>query len=121
MACAAILLAAACSRQAPAPPAVYVEQEIAPAPARVGPATITLKFAEPDSKPVIGAHVQVEADMTHAGMAPQFAQAKELGSGRYRADIEFSMAGDWVILLHATLPGGRKLERQIDVRGVRAN
>jgi hypothetical protein len=29
------------------------------------------------------------------------------------------MAGDWVILLHGTLPEGAKLERQIDVRGVR--
>jgi hypothetical protein len=31
------------------------------------------------------------------------------------------MAGDWVILLHVTLPDGKKLERQFDVRGVRPN
>jgi hypothetical protein len=28
------------------------------------------------------------------------------------------MAGDWVILLHGTLPDGEKLERQFDVREV---
>jgi hypothetical protein len=35
--------------------------------------------------------------------------------------LEFQMAGDWVILLHVTLPGGKKLEQQIDVRDVRPN
>jgi hypothetical protein len=54
-------------------------------------------------------------------MSPVFAEAKEAGPGRYQAHLEFQMAGDWVILLHVTLPGGKKLERQIDVRDVRAN
>jgi hypothetical protein len=54
-------------------------------------------------------------------MNPGFAEAKEAEAGRYKAPLEFQMAGDWVILLHVTLPGGEKLERQIDVRGVRPN
>jgi len=29
------------------------------------------------------------------------------------------MAGDWVVLLHITLPDGRQLERRFDVKGVR--
>jgi hypothetical protein len=29
------------------------------------------------------------------------------------------MAGDWFILVKATLPDGRKLERQVDVPGVK--
>ena len=28
-------------------------------------------------------------------------------------------AGDWVVLMRITLPGGQKLERQMDVNGVR--
>ena len=63
----------------------------------------------------------MEADMSHAGMGPQFAEALEMEDGGYRAAMRFQMAGDWVILLHVTLPGGKKLERQIDVRGVRPN
>jgi hypothetical protein len=59
--------------------------------------------------------------MSHAGMSPQFDEAKEIAAGRYQAHVEFQMAGDWVILVHVTLPDGRKLERQIDVRGVRPN
>jgi YtkA-like len=62
----------------------------------------------------------VEADMTHPGMSPVFAKAKEMQPGRYEAEIQFGMAGDWVILLHGTLAGGEKLERQFDVRGVRS-
>jgi hypothetical protein len=56
--------------------------------------------------------------MSHPGMSPLFAEAKEGERGRYQAHLEFQMAGDWVILLHVTLPDGKKLERQIDVRGV---
>ncbi len=57
--------------------------------------------------------------MSHPGMSPLFAEAKETQPGRYESRLEFPMAGDWVILLHITLPGGKKLERQFDVRGVR--
>jgi hypothetical protein len=31
------------------------------------------------------------------------------------------MAGAWAVLLHITLPDGTKLERQMEVKGVRAN
>lgn len=110
-----------CSRPAEPPPHVAIEYEISPEPARVGPATITIKLADGAARPITGARVTVEADMSHAGMSPKFAEAKERETGRYQAHLEFQMAGDWVILLHVTLPGGKKLERQIDVRGVRPN
>jgi hypothetical protein len=58
--------------------------------------------------------------MSQPGMSPEFADAKEAGPGRYQAHLEFPMAGDWVILLHVTLPDGKKLERRIDVRGVQS-
>jgi hypothetical protein len=101
-----------------APPFVSIEHEISPQPARVGPVTVTFKLADANSKPLTGAHIAIEADMSHPGMSPLFSEAKESEPGRYQAHLEFSMAGDWVILLHVTLPDGKKLERQIDVRGV---
>jgi YtkA-like len=78
-------------------------------------------LTDSSGKPVTGARIAIEADMSHAGMSPRFADVKETSAGRYEAHLEFQMAGDWVILLHVTLPGGKKLERQIDVRGVRPN
>jgi hypothetical protein len=117
---ALISLLASCSRPVEPSPFVAIEHEISPEPARVGTDTVTLKLSDAAGKPITGALIAVEADMSHAGMSPHFAEAKEEeGSGRYRAQLEFPMAGDWVILLHITLRGGKKLERQIDVRGVR--
>jgi YtkA-like protein len=119
--CAATLLIAGCSRRVASPDLVTVEHEISPAPARVGITTFTFKLADAGGKPVAGARVAVEADMSHAGMSPVFADAKEEQPGRYQARLNFQMAGDWTILLHVSLPGGKKLERQIEVRGVRPN
>jgi hypothetical protein len=31
------------------------------------------------------------------------------------------MGGDWVVLFHITLSDGRKVERQMDVKGVESN
>ncbi len=59
--------------------------------------------------------------MSHAGMSPVFTHAKETEPGRYQAILDLTMAGDWIILTHITLAGGQKLERQLDVKGVRAN
>ena len=114
--CAAFL-AVGCS--APGKPAVpAVEFEISPQPARVGPVTLTFKLAD-SGTPVAGAHVSLEADMSHPGMSPVFGQAIEIDPGRYQGKLEFGMAGDWVVVLHIELPGGRKLEQQIEVKGVR--
>ncbi len=66
-----------------------------------------------------GAQVKVEANMSHAGMAPVFADASEAAPGRYQAQLEFTMSGDWVLLIDLTLPDGRRLQRQIEVKGVR--
>ncbi len=119
--CAATLLIAGCSRPAASPDLVTVEHEISPAPARVGITTFTFKLADAVGKAITGARIVVEADMSHAGMGPVFADAKEEQPGRYQARLNFQMAGDWIILLHVTQPGGKKLERQIEVRGVRPN
>ena len=56
--------------------------------------------------------------MSHAGMVPVFAEATEIDAGRYRANMDLGMAGDWLVLVHATLADGRKLERQFEIKGV---
>jgi hypothetical protein len=121
VACAASMLISSCSQSSESSARVTIQHEILPQPARVGAAIVTLKLADAAGKPVTGAHIAIEADMTHAGMSPRFADAKETDSGLYQSPLEFSMAGDWVILLHVALPGGKKLEQQFDVRGVRPN
>jgi len=90
-------------------------------PMRVGPVVVSLTLADAAAHPLTGAHVAIEADMTHAGMSPLFAEAKEVQPGRYQSQLSLGMAGDWIILLHGTLSNGEKLERQFDVRDIQPN
>jgi YtkA-like len=115
----AVFSTTACHQNVDLTQGLRVEHEIAPQPARIGPVTVTLRLTDASARLVGGAHIIVEADMTHAGMSPVSAEAKEIQPGSYRAQVAFSMAGDWVILLRGTLASGEKIERQFDVRGVR--
>jgi hypothetical protein len=119
--CIATLFTTACSRQVEPPAAIVIAHDVSPQPVRIGPAIVSLTLADNDAKPVTGAHITLEADMTHAGMAPVFAEAKEIEPGRYQSQVSFQMAGDWVILLHVTMSSGQKLERRFDVSGVKPN
>lgn len=92
-----------------------------PQPVTVGPAAVTIKLSDAEGNPLPGAGVTVEGDMSHPGMSPVFAEAKELPGGRYQARLDFGMAGDWVVILHIKLSNGQTLERQVDVKGVRSN
>jgi hypothetical protein len=121
LACTATWFVAGCSRPADSTPEVTIEHEISPAPPRIGPVAITLRLGDPAAKGITGAHIALEADMSHAGMSPVFGDAKEIEPGRYQAHLVFGMAGDWIILLHVILPGGQQLEHQIEVRGVQPN
>jgi len=119
-ACAVFLIVTACHRSTESSVDISIEHELTPQPARAGPAILTLRLHDA-AKPIAGAQVMIEAIMSHPGMAPVFASAKEIEPGRYQAGLEFSMGGDWIVLLHLTLANGQKLERQFEIRGVRSN
>jgi hypothetical protein len=113
-------LAAGCREPVPAP-VVTIEREIDPWPARVGSALVTLKLSDAGGSAVSGARVKLEGDMAHPGMKPEFGDTSEIGPGRYQGRLAFTMPGDWVMLVHVTLAGGQTLDRQLEVKGVRAN
>jgi len=69
-------------------------------------------------KPASGLRVEFEANMSHAGMAPVLANAIEVEKGNYRATLELTMAGDWIVVAHITLADGRKLDHQFEINGV---
>jgi hypothetical protein len=113
------LLSGACGRTAPPAPALDVTWSLAPTPSVVGPSTLTVTVRDPAGAPVAGATVRLEADMSHAGMAPMFADATERGPGVYEMPFSFTMRGDWVLLVSVALPDGSRLQRRIDVSNVR--
>ncbi len=115
-----LLLLTGCRRAGPEQGSeVGVNLTFSPNPPQVGQVRVVVSLTDAAGQPLTGAQVELEGNMTHAGMAPSLAQAVETAPGRYEAPLEFGMAGDWFILAHVTLPDGRKLERQVDVPGVK--
>jgi hypothetical protein len=119
--CFVMPLAAGCRRVEHSTDTIFVRQQLTPKPARVGPAVIAIELTNTSAKPLSHATITVEADMSHPGMAPVFSEAKETVPGTYQATINFNMGGDWVVLLHIKLADGQKVERRMDVGGVRSN
>ena len=113
---ACLLFAQACRDRTVAD--LKIEHQISPQPPRVGRVAIALKVTDVSGKPVTGARIRLTGDMSHAGMTPVFAEAQETSDGTYRASLELSMAGDWVVVVRAVLPDGRQVERQFEINGV---
>ena len=93
---------------------------ISPTPPAVGPARLIISLTDSAGAPVDGAEIVVEGNMSHAGMVPVIDTAQAEDSGRYGiSDFTFTMAGDWVLILEASLPDGRqaRLEKPTNVVG----
>jgi len=116
--CVCFAVVQACRHQRDAAPELTMTPEVSPQPPRVGPLTITLKLADASGKPATGVHVQLEANMSHPGMRPVIAFARETEPGEYSSTFEFSMAGDWFVMVYMKLPDGRLVERQFEIKGV---
>ena len=96
------------------------EWTLTPAPATVGPAALTLRLFDADGRPVRGAQVRIEAQMAHPGMGAVVTTATEREHGMYHAEVQFTMSGDWILLVGGSLSNGQTLHYRIDVPGVRS-
>lgn len=97
---------------------IFAKTQFSPQPVHLGAETLDLSLTDAAGQPVRGATIRVEGDMAHPGMAPIFSDARETAPGSYAATVNFTMGGDWVVLLHIRLADGRRAEKQIAVRGV---
>jgi hypothetical protein len=98
---------------------VRVEMTLNPSPPVVGDADVSLALASANGKPLAGAAVRLEGNMSHAGMKPSFADLEEVEPGRYKGTLTFTMGGDWFVLVSARTKDGRTVHRKFDVRGVK--
>lgn len=96
-------------------PEIAAALAIDPEPAVVGPAMLQVTLTDASGAPIDGASVSLKGDMSHAGMAPVLAQASGGAAGVYQAQWRWTMAGDWVVTVTATLPDGRTLVRRFDL------
>ena len=83
------------------------------------PTVVRLTLRDRDQKPVTGARLRLEGLMSHPGMAPVTTAVTERGNGEYEAPLQFTMAGDWILLVTGELPGGGQIKKQIEINGVR--
>jgi hypothetical protein len=117
----AILVACGCSSGTTtvASGDVKIDLTIRPEPPKVGQATAVVTLKDKDGAPIRGAAVKLEGNMNHAGMTPVFGDARETEPGKYEAPLDFTMGGDWFVLVNVTLADGRKVSRKVDVPGVK--
>lgn len=87
----------------------------------VGDATVIIRLsAAPDNTPINDAQkIAIKADMTHAGMVPVLVETTQKGEdGYYRIPITFTMAGDWVLDITATLADGTVVNYATSIAGI---
>jgi hypothetical protein len=100
--------------------AITVSWTLDPAPPVAGtPIVVRVTLRDRNQKPVTGARLRLEGLMSHPGMAPVTAALVEKGVGTYEAPLQFTMAGDWIVLVTGELAGGGQLKKQIEIAGVR--
>jgi hypothetical protein len=115
-----LVLGAGCRPSASDVPGAEADLTLQPDPPTVGDNQVILALTDEAGAPIENADVRLEGNMNHAGMKPSFADLQEVEPGRYAGTLDFTMGGDWFILVTAKLPDGRTLDRKIDVPGVEA-
>lgn len=115
-----LLVLAGCQRAsrqgaADGAPDVAMTLAVAPDPAIVGPATAIIELTDAAGQPIEGARLSLKGDMSHPGMQPVLAEAVAEAGGGYRAELQWTMAGDWFVVVTASLPDGRTAVRRFDL------
>jgi hypothetical protein len=103
------------SRQADQATDVNIGLAVHPDPPGVGPAYLTISVTDADGTPIDDARLQIKGDMTHAGMQPVLAQVEGGDNGNYETPFEWTMGGDWIFTVTASLPDGRTTARYFTV------
>ena len=98
---------------------ISMKLSVTPDPPKIGPAVIEITLRDAEGDPIEDANLEIEGNMSHAGMEPVNAEISSSGDGNYVSKgFEFTMGGDWVITVSGTLSDGRELRRTFDLSGV---
>lgn len=98
-----------------APPDVQIKLACVPEPPAVGESTLVITLTEGEGTPVDGASIHVEGNMDHAGMDPSNGETSTGSNGEYRVPFEWTMGGDWLVTVTATLPDGGEVSQTFPV------
>ena len=97
---------------------VHIDVIVTPQPPVTGTAHVEVLLRDTEGRPLEATTVKLEGNMSHAGMKPSLATARRDRQGRWLADLELTMGGDWLLLVQAELADGREIERTVRLSGV---
>ena len=80
-----------------------------------GETTLIVTLTDANGQPVSAQQVEVRGDMTHAGMQPVLAESSEGENGVYEVPFEWTMSGDWIVTIKATMADGTVAEERFDL------
>lgn len=91
-----------------------------PYPASIGPSTLVVSLTEQDGTPIDGADVRVSSQMSMGGMGdmaavPTTGRSSTNHDGLYGILVTWSMMGQWMTTVSATLPDGRTAQDKFQV------
>ncbi|HSG70456.1 MAG TPA: FixH family protein [Planctomycetaceae bacterium] len=109
-----------CNSEPSTAPEIKVTLELSPDPPETGQADVVVRLTDTANQPVGGAKLKLEGNMNHAGMKPSFSTLKEAEHGTYEGKLDFTMGGDWFVIVSAELPDGSKVDQKVDIPGVKA-
>lgn len=81
----------------------------------VGRGPVVIEVNDLAGNPVDNAQVTVRGDMAHAGMVPVITKAVNLGGNTYRALMDWTMAGDWIVTVEVKLADGQIARQRFDL------
>lgn len=81
---------------------------------------LQVQLRNPAQAPITDATVVLEGNMNHAGMVPVLTdpvhdEADGATDGIYRLPFQFSMLGDWIVTVTATLADGSEATKDVEV------
>jgi hypothetical protein len=98
--------------------AISAAWTVEPSPPAAGQALVVRVTLSDRDRPVSGAKLRLEGQMSHPGMTPVVSDLVERGNGTYEGHLQLTMAGDWILVVTGELAGGERLTKQLDMPGV---
>jgi hypothetical protein len=103
-------------------PAINIALDFNPKPAATGDSILLITLTKDAGDPINDATVSVRGNMNHAGMVPVLGDAENApDDGVYSIPFEFTMGGDWYVVVSVTLADGTEITQEFDINGVSAD
>lgn len=94
---------------------INIELEVMGEQLSVGETTLTVKVTDSSGAAINDAALNIQGDMTHAGMTPVIRDVADGEDGLYTVPFEWTMGGDWIVTVLAVLNDGTEVEENFNL------